>query len=141
MTLAIIGFLYYLLTFTISSEKLPSEMKQMRSYCRTILLFVCFMEIFLGVYIQSSKHRVFLFLQALATMLLLVAHGFYVYAFFNLDGSISFSSQSAMDAGMIIFILVAILHIATLFEHRFKVEKPVEKPAYIDDELHFEEDY
>jgi hypothetical protein len=46
-----------------------------------------------------------------------------------------------MDAGLIILILAAILHICTLFEHRFQIEKPEEKPPYIDDELDFDDDY
>jgi hypothetical protein len=138
--LAVIGLLYYALSFSISLTNRTPEKALLQGHCRTMLLLVSFIEIGIGIYIKTAKHKVFLFLQALATMLFMAVQGFYIYAYFNLDGSMAFSSQSAMDAAIVLLVLCMLLHITSLFEHRFKLEKP-EESKYIDDDLGLDMDY
>jgi hypothetical protein len=138
IVIAAVGFLYYLLTFTISINNIQPEKAILQSYCRSMLLSMCFMQVLLGIYIKPSLHKPFLFLQSLATMLLFTANCFYIYAFFNLTDVLQYSSQSAMTAAVVLIIVSVLMHAVTLFENKITPPKEIYKPK-IDIDLDFDD--
>ncbi len=126
LVIAALGFLYYLLSFTISINNIQPEKAVLQSYCRSMLLSMCFMQALIGIYIKPSQHKPFLFFQSLATMLLFTANCFYIYAFFNLNEVLQYSSQNAMSSAVVLIIVSVLMHGITLFESKLKPPKKTE---------------
>jgi ABC-type transport system involved in cytochrome c biogenesis permease subunit len=138
IVIAVVGFLYYLLTFTISINNIQPEKAILQSYCRSMLLSMCFIQALLGIYIKPSIHKPFLFLQSLATMLLFTANCFYIYAFFNLTETLQYSSQNAMTAAVVLITVSVLMHGITLFENKITTQKETFRPK-IDVDFDFED--
>jgi FlaA1/EpsC-like NDP-sugar epimerase len=118
--LAVLGIFYFVLTFSIPLTKATPEKAVLQQYCRAMLLCVCLMEALLGLYIKVSQQKTLLFLQSLATMLIITAHGFFVFSFLTINDSTFFSSTTAINAGLVLCIIAAVLHISSLLEEKIK---------------------
>lgn len=90
LILGVLGFVFFVYAgWYMDHAELPgakpgaSATTEIMSYRRLFLLFICLLEIALGVYAALAANKLALFLQCLSLMLLLAAHVLLVYAFFN----------------------------------------------------------
>jgi cytochrome bd-type quinol oxidase subunit 2 len=118
--LALLGIFYFLLTFSIPLTKTTPEKAVLQQYSRGMLLCICIMEVLIGLYIKVSQQKTLLFLQSLATMLIITTHGFFVFSFLTINDSTLFSAQTAINAGLVLLIIAAILHMSSLLEEKIK---------------------
>jgi magnesium-transporting ATPase (P-type) len=84
------------------------------------ILLVSLIEIAIGVYIQQSSKMLYLSIQWLATMLLVVAHALFIYAFFYEVEIIHIPKTPILHYATYFVLASLILHLLTKFESKFK---------------------
>lgn len=136
--IAVIGMFYYVLSFTVNLQKPTPEQLLQEKYCKMLVLLGVLINLIIGVYIRTATHKMLLFFQALATMLILAAQGFYTYALFSIQSSPSFSTHNATDAATVLLVIGILLHAVNLFENRFALLKAnTDKPKYQFEDVDF----
>ncbi len=119
ITLGALGILYYLSTYTITYNTLATYKQLQALHCRSMILLVSIAELLLGIYIKSCMHRYFLFVQALATMLMITAQGLVIYAYFMVDAASLLSSGNAIHIAEALLIVCVLLHLSSILEHKY----------------------
>ena len=84
------------------------------------ILLVSLIEIGIGVYIQQSTKMLYLSIQWLATILLVVAHALFIFAFFYEVEIIHIPKTPILHYAAYFALASLILHLFTKFESKFK---------------------
>ncbi len=113
----------YLQQYYPDKQNLEKGFRVMLRSRHIFLLLISLLEIGIGVYIQQSRNRVFLFIQCLATFLLVLAHMLFSYAFFYEVDLIHVPQTPAVHYATYLTLASVILHVCTKVEFLFSGTK------------------
>ncbi len=113
----------YLQQYYPDKQNLEKGFRVMLRSRHIFLLLISLLEIGIGVYIQQSRNRVFLFIQCLATLLLVLAHILFSYAFFYEVDLIHVPQTPAVHYATYLTLASVILHVCTKVEFLFSGTK------------------
>jgi hypothetical protein len=114
LSLAVLSTVYLLMSLFVPIENLTPTQIIQQKYSRYALLFCIVVDIIIGTYINTEQNKVFLFFQALASMILFTAHIFFVYAYFTADGLGVIDIEVSLDIAMIFVVIATALHAINL---------------------------
>jgi hypothetical protein len=106
----------YLRTTYPDKQNLEMGFRVMLRSRHIFILLVSLIEVGIGVYIHQSMNKIFLGIQWLATILLIVSHSLFIYAFFYEVAITNIPKTPILHYAAYLVLISLMLHLLTKFE-------------------------